>query len=402
MVLFAWLYASEGAPIGFIWWALPVLLRDIGLETPAITSLTALLVLPWIGKFLWAPLVDALRTARIGFRQWILGAQTLMGVALLPLLWIDPADHLRWWMLFLLLHGFAAATQDVAIDALAINSVPPSERGSVNGAMLAGKLIGRSLFGGGSLMVAGAFGLPGLFLCLIAFVWLCMTAMLFIHEPVMPTPHGGAFAEFGRHLVLAFRQRATWLGLAFALTSAAGFEAAGALAGPYFIDRSIPRETIGCFFGLVVVVATVGGGLLGGKLSDRFGRVPSVAAFLVGFVLVITTAGLMDQRMFATQPSTTAILTLFGLMYFFYGLFIAASYALFMDLTNPRIGGTQFSTFMAATNGCESWSAAVGGRIVGEAGRYGMAFIVMSLVSLLSLSILLAIARVRARRITTG
>jgi hypothetical protein len=73
-----------------------------------------------------------------------------------------------------------------------------------------------------------------------------------------------------------------------------------------------------------------------------------------------------------------------------------------MDLTNPRIGGTQFSTFMAATNGCESWSAAVGGRIVGEAGRYGMAFILMSLVSLLSLSILLAIARVRARRITTG
>ena len=37
----------------------------------------------------------------------------------------------------------------MAIDALAIGAVPPESRGRLNGAMQAGMLTGRSLFGGG-------------------------------------------------------------------------------------------------------------------------------------------------------------------------------------------------------------------------------------------------------------
>jgi hypothetical protein len=51
---------------------------------------------------------------------------------------------------------------------------------------------------------------------------------------------------------------------------------------------------------------------------------------------------------------------LIGVADVFIGLFTAASYALFMDLTDPKLGGTQFSAFMAATNGCESWSGWAG------------------------------------------
>ena len=74
-------------------------------------------------------------------------------------------------------------------------------------------------------------------------------------------------------------------------------------------------------------------------------------------------------------------------MYFFVGLFTASSYALFMDLTNPKIGGTQFSTYMAATNGCEAWSVWVaGGMVAGY--NYPTAFILMCVVSLVSLLVL--------------
>ena len=34
------LYLTEGAPIGFIWWAMPTLLRREGIEIDSITSLT--------------------------------------------------------------------------------------------------------------------------------------------------------------------------------------------------------------------------------------------------------------------------------------------------------------------------------------------------------------------------
>ena len=85
-MLFAALYASEGAPIGFIWWALPTKLAEAGVEVSRITSITAVATLVWGLKFLWAPLVDAWRGPRWGYRSWIVSAQCGMAVALLPLL----------------------------------------------------------------------------------------------------------------------------------------------------------------------------------------------------------------------------------------------------------------------------------------------------------------------------
>jgi hypothetical protein len=56
--LFASLYFAEGAPIGFLWWALPATLREAGAPVERITALTAMLALPWAVKFVRAPLID--------------------------------------------------------------------------------------------------------------------------------------------------------------------------------------------------------------------------------------------------------------------------------------------------------------------------------------------------------
>lgn len=82
-------------------------------------------------------------------------------------------------------------------------------------------------------------------------------------------------------------------------------------------------------------------------------------------------------------------------MYFFVGCFVAVSYALFMDLTEPRLGATQFSAVMAATNACESWSAFTSGRIVASHG-YPAAFFAMSAVSPLALPLPRLMRRPRA------
>jgi MFS transporter, PAT family, beta-lactamase induction signal transducer AmpG len=386
LVLFAWLYATEGAPIGFIWWALPTLLRTRGVAVADITALTALLVLPWTFKFLWAPLVDAGRGPRWGFRAWIVTAQAVMGLALVPLLWVDPVDGFATWRALLLLHAVAAATQDVAIDACAIAGVPEAQRGTLNGAMQAGMLTGRSLFGGAGLLLASRFGSETLLGLLIAWVLLSVPVVLLVRDPALFHRERGSLAEFVRHLRSVLARRTTWWGLSFALVSAAAFEAAGQLAGPYLVDRGVEQGTIGLFFGVVVVVATVTGGLVGGRLSDRWGRRRAVALFLLAFVVPV--AGLSAADALGSAAST---LLLLGLMYLGVGLFTAASYALFMDLTDPRLGGTQFSAFMSATNACESWSAWAGGRLTAGAG-YGTAFLVMSAVSLAALPLLRGMA----------
>lgn len=381
--LFTLLYVSEGGPIGFIWWALPTLLRTRGLPVEEITGLTAILVLPWVFKFLWAPLVDSLRNSNWGFRGWIMSAQLLMGLTLIPLVWLDPVSDYALWRGLLLLHAFSAATQDVSVDALAINAVPEHSRGSINGYMQAGMLLGRSAFGGGTLLASAYIGLHWVFIALIACVWLSLVLLLFVQEPDTATGRRTGFSAFAVNLRQAFHRRNTWVGLAFALFSAAAFEATGALAGPFLIDRGISKETVGFFFTLPVVIGTMVGGLIGGRVSDRIGRTRAVGIFLVGFVLTVLLLAAGDYL----RASHLVLLGSLSAMYIFIGLFTAASYALFMDLTDRRVGGTQFSTYMSATNGCESWSGWAGGNIQARAG-YGVTFLTMSLVSLLSLPLL--------------
>ena len=125
----------------------------------------------------------------------------------------------------------------------------------------------------------------------------------------------------------------------------------------------------------------------------------------IGMVLTLAGVAACDKQpvrlptaqvvLMETPPPPVLLGWLTG-MYFFIGLFTAASYALFMDLTDARLGGTQFSTFMAATNGCESGSAWAGGRIVGVA-NYATAFLALSAVSLLSLPLLKRLAKERGR-----
>ncbi len=385
-IYFAVLYASEGAPIGFIWWALPTLLRAADVPVDRITTLTAVVLLPWVFKFLWAPALDLLRGARWGYRSWIIAMQSLMALALVPLIWIDPVSGFEWWRALLVLHAVAAATQDVAIDALAIGVVEPEARGRLNGAMQAGMLIGRSVFGGGVLLIGTWLGREGMLIALIAWILAAMIGAVGLRgtEPKLR----GTTAGFTSHLVSAFRLRTTWLGLVFAVISASAFEATGQLAGPYLVDREVSAAAIGAFFGIPVVGAMLIGGLVGGHLADRWGRYRMVALSLAGFVLPIVALAAVD----AALATATMRMALLSAMYFFVGAFTASSYSVFMDLTDPRLGATQFSAFMAGTNACESWSVWAAGRLTAAQG-YPAAFVVMSLVSLTALPLLALMRR---------
>lgn len=389
-VLFGFLYASEGAPIGFIWWALPTLLRERGGEVGRITSMLALVTAMWVLKFLWAPVVDVLRGSRWGFRSWILTAQTLMGLSLLPLLWMDPLADFQWLAMLLIVHALCATIQDVAIDALAIHVVPRDELGRINGVMAAGKYVGRGIFGGVALIVSARLGWPWIICGMIGCIWAVLLLVRTLPESAgLPESSNdvpqaaerlGMFLESLRHIL---GDRVTYVAIGFALVAGAGFEAVGALTGTYLPDRGVAVEGIGWFRTFAVVGAMIAGGLVGGVLTDRLGVRRASAAFLVALAGSTGILSLCD----ACAAAIPYLLICIASMYFCFGLFISASYALFMSVTNHRVAGTQFSVFMAATNGCEVWSGWLGGQIVERSG-YAMAFLVMTGVSLAALPLL--------------
>jgi MFS transporter, PAT family, beta-lactamase induction signal transducer AmpG len=123
-LLFTGLYFCEGAPIGFLWWALPSVLRSRGVDTAVVGALLGWLVLPWALKWVWAPLVDRVRSTRFGLRAWITAAQLGMAVSLVPLLFVDPLEDFDRLATALVFHAVFASTQDAAIDALMIRVTP--------------------------------------------------------------------------------------------------------------------------------------------------------------------------------------------------------------------------------------------------------------------------------------
>lgn len=388
-VLFACLYLSEGAPIGFIWFALPTQLRGLGMPVDRITTLQALVLLPWTLKFAWAPLVDLGTGVRWTLRHWIMTAQLLMGATLLPLAWLDWQAQFTLLTGLLIAHALSAATQDVAIDALCIASTDPLERGNLNGLMQAGMLLGRAMMGGGALILAEMLGRPAIVVLLVAVTSssLLLVAMSPI-PPGSPALPGGAWSErrrvAGREFRQALRQRNTWLGLAFALVGLVAFKSVEGVFGPYLLDRGFDEGTIGRFGATVFILAMICGAVLGGRFADRVPRRRFVAGALLGVAATVLSLAFADRL---TEGPSRILLVILTVLAFGIGLFTASVYALFMDLTRPALAATQFSAFMGATNAGESWSTYAIGELIQTRG-YSSAMIVMACTSLLALPLL--------------
>ena len=145
------LYVVQGLPHGFFGQAMPVLLREQGLDLTVI-GLLSLLSLPWALKFVWAPWLDRFSLVGGEFRRsWIIGMNTAAVVVLL----LMSTQPLSGWtanlVLFasvLMLLNTVIATQDIATDALAVENLPSEQRGIGNGIQVAGYRIGMILAGG--------------------------------------------------------------------------------------------------------------------------------------------------------------------------------------------------------------------------------------------------------------
>lgn len=99
----------------------------VGLVTIGAVSLVGL---PYIFKFLWAPLMDRYSIFQLGRRHgWILAMQAGLVVTLFLLAQLDPASQTLEIGLIALAIAFFSASQDVAVDAYRTDLLTSAERG---------------------------------------------------------------------------------------------------------------------------------------------------------------------------------------------------------------------------------------------------------------------------------
>lgn len=179
IILLTFLYFIQGLPYGLQTRFLPVYLRANTGASLNKVALFRLLYIPWICKALWAPAIDYYGTKR----KWLLLSTAGLAVtcALTSLIVPDQSFLLLCSMMALM--NIFTATQDVAVDSIAVGLLSQGELGTGNTAQVVGYKLG-SIFGGGMLVwFLDTVGWTGLFLVLTL---LYVEGMMFVYlSPVL-------------------------------------------------------------------------------------------------------------------------------------------------------------------------------------------------------------------------
>jgi len=140
-------YFAQGIPMGLLHIALPAWLATQDVSAKKIATFLAIITLPWAFKLLTGPLMDHFEFLPMGKRRpWVIGAQFGMVISLLALMWLDdPVSQLGLLTAISFMINAFTATQDVAVDGMAIDMVPLEEEGRLNAFMSFGKAVGWAL-----------------------------------------------------------------------------------------------------------------------------------------------------------------------------------------------------------------------------------------------------------------
>ena len=320
------LYVAQGVPWGFMLITLPSYLAyHYQVGDDEIGQLTAVILIPWSFKLIWAPLMDTFTLRSMGRRRpWIIGSELMMGLTLLGFLGLgDPSEKLRMilWMYFL--HNCFASLQDVCTDALAVDILPVHEQGQTNGLMWGSKLVGKGI---GAWGLSHVLNFGGIEACVAVQVTLLLVIMLipiFIlerkGEKRFPWSSGqpeGKVRTAGenirnpgevlRDFLKAFSLTTTLSYVAFALAKFIGSGVNEIVTKTLYTQQLEPKWTdldFSTASGLYATGPIILGALLGGFLADRFGRRKILLVGYGGFGLAALTfaaiPGLWNEGWFA-------------------------------------------------------------------------------------------------------
>ncbi len=382
LTAFSLLYVGEGLPQGFVTAAVALEFKRMGMGAEALGTFAATIMLPWAWKWMFGPFVDNLHLERFGRRsQWIVAMQIGMILSLIAAMSVFPTvgpdgsvAGLALFTTLLLTHNLFGACQDVAIDALAVGSLSEEERGRANGFMFGAAQLGIALGGSGVIWLKGFVGFPFASLlvpaCLLGIVtmMLRLTAEKALAGEVPAAVRGAAAA--GREVLayaktvgrVFFTTRRGFLGLCLALLPVGGKSLSLTVSNVITPTLGMTDDEIAAW-GVIGSVAFSIACVLGGAVSDKWGRRRTLAVFASATVLpalylawTFQAAGWLvaPPAVDGVWPRVESLIlqwnvagTVFAV---FLGLMYGVQSALYMDIAEPRIAATQFTASMALMN----------------------------------------------------
>lgn len=377
------LYLSQGLPYGFFTLALPIALRQRGIDLATISA-SGVLLLPWALKFLWGPLID-----RFGSRRsWILPLQTGTVLVLLALAspWLSGDGELRALGAGMLLAATLASIQDVATDGLAVQLLSGDDRGVGNGIQVGAYRLGMIVGGSVILVIYSRVSPSAAYAALAVLLAVSTLPVLTLVEP--PRPEGARRVTLREVVAVLPRIGASWW-LVLAL-----FKAGDAMASPMLkamlVDAGYSAESLAWMLGLAGSTAGLIGAVTGGALVDRMPR--QRALLLTGILQSLALAtNLLPASLGATPLLAWGAVLIEHL---FSGMATATLFAAMMDRCRPGLEASDFTAQACVVLLAPGLVVPLTG-LVAESYGYAVHFALASLVSLIAAG---AVAGLREER----
>jgi PAT family beta-lactamase induction signal transducer AmpG len=352
---------SSGLPLGLVWIALPAFLTYRGVDIKTV-GLFSLAQAPWTFKFLWSPLMDRYgpRFGSIGRRRsWILVCQAFLMAGMLGLAVFGGSADVAVVAMLALFVAFGSASQDIVIDAYAVEVLERSEQGMAVGARTALARTAVLLSGAVSITLGQRLGWPPVFAGLALLFVPLAAIVLWSPEPevVPPSPRTLRQAVFDP-LIDLFRRSGALPILGFLVLYKFGENMATALIRPFLIQKCYVPEDVGLGTATIGLTFLIAGTFVGGALTERIGLTRCLWIFgaiqSVGFLGYIAIDQLTPGTPCAggvigaiVQPLSHRLVMLLamGVETLCQGMATGAFGVMLLRMTQKRFSATQYALF---------------------------------------------------------
>jgi PAT family beta-lactamase induction signal transducer AmpG len=368
------LYIAQGMPFGFQVLALPIYLAEANVRLAAV-GLASLLAAPWLLKALWAPIVE--RTGRR--RPWLLTMQVLLLALCAAAAFSPPGEALPRLVLIIFLMNLVTATQDIAVDGVAVDilSADPRNLGKGNIAQVAGYKVGMMFSGGVVVALSGHVSWAGGFAMMGGVVAVALAVVLLWREPP-PTPRAAETRAHVRSILRTLKETVRLPGQLAVIAIVATYKLGESISDPMWKQYVLrvgghATQDVGLWLNVWGMVPSILGSVLGGVLASRTSATRAVAVFAALRMLsVLTYAILAAETITPLEPLVVASWAeeLTG------GALTTAMFAFMMSRVDARIGATHYTVLASLEVLGKAPGALLSGvlaEVVGFAGCFAIA-----------------------------
>jgi len=309
ILIFLFLGFACGLPYSLIGYSLSLWMADVGVSLSVI-GFFALVLLPYNFKFVWAPLIDKIKLPYLAYKfgpkkSWLFLFQiglilSVFGLSLFApdkntwtyLMNGDKGDFLipLQTYLFSFLVAFFAASQDIVVDALRIDTLEKEEFGEGAGMYQFGYRMGMLIAGAGVVALSAIIGWQESYALVALLLFVGLFSTFFVKEEksnILSKNNERFWYEMIVKPFQDFMQKSNWMWiLIFIVLYKLCNAVLGRMALPFYRELGFSKAEIALISGTIGPWITLTGVALGGILVMRYPILKLLMA--LGFVEILT------------------------------------------------------------------------------------------------------------------